>query len=279
MTIHTKFALAVAAASVLLAGAVTTTAQGQPAPATATVTVVHGLRGQLVDVYLDGELALKAFEPDRTTEPLQIPAGTHRVDLRPAKAAASSKPFATATVDLAAGSNQSVVAHFAPGGKRTISRFMNNTAPLTAGTARLVARNTAEVVPVDLVVDGNAIKRDLKTSQEFSAELAPASHKITLQDQDGETIVPPDDVPVAEGAATIMYLVGSQPDRNLIWIAQAIPGLQSAPSAVATGNSGLLPAPSGSDRTLARPLVAVTAGGSLLLALVATGLVRRRRSA
>ena len=36
-----------------------------------------------------------------------------------------------------------------------------------------------------------------------------------------------------------MYLIGSQADSSLGWIAQRVDGLQSAPGAIQTGDSGL----------------------------------------
>lgn len=40
-----------------------------------TVTLVHGFRGLLADVYLDGERILQGFAPERSTDPTELPSG------------------------------------------------------------------------------------------------------------------------------------------------------------------------------------------------------------
>src|SRR3954470_18647882 len=84
---------------------------------TARVTVVHGIRGRVLDVYLDGALALKGFQPDRLTDVLTLPAGHHQVDLREPNTSPTSTPFTSGSVDLPVGSEGSVVAHLAADGK------------------------------------------------------------------------------------------------------------------------------------------------------------------
>ena len=44
--------------------------------------VVHGLRGLVADIYLDGTLVLPTFQPERSTDPLPIPAGDHLIEIR-----------------------------------------------------------------------------------------------------------------------------------------------------------------------------------------------------
>ena len=62
--------------------------------------VVHGLRGLVADIYLDGTLALPTFQPERATDPLAIPAGDHLVEIRAAGAAATETPLLTQTVTV-----------------------------------------------------------------------------------------------------------------------------------------------------------------------------------
>ena len=64
-------------------------------------------------------------------------------------------------------------------------------------------------------------------------------------------------MPTPEGAATILYLVGSAGDNSLVWLAQQRTGVETAPTAVRSGTDGLAVADS-------FPMVAV-----LLLAAVA----------
>jgi len=72
-----------------------------PVPAqaadTGTVTLVHGVRGLVADIYLDGAVALQVFQPERTAGPLTLPAGSHAVDVRAAGSAATSTPLRSST--------------------------------------------------------------------------------------------------------------------------------------------------------------------------------------
>src|SRR5688500_14862772 len=74
---------------------------------TGTVTLVHGVRGLVADIYLDGKVALQVFQPERTAGPLNLPAGAHPVEVRPAGAPATSAPLLSATLTVPAGSRQS----------------------------------------------------------------------------------------------------------------------------------------------------------------------------
>jgi len=214
-------------------------ASGQAPPPASTITVVHGLRGQLVDVYLDDSLVLKGYAPERVTDPIPIATGNHRVTLRPAESPGSAAPMVSGVVKITPGANVSVVAHFDQNGKPAISSFGNDVDALPNGKARLVARNTAAVAPVDVEVAGLPTVSALAPNQQFGTDVAPATYQVTVRDGSGATIVPPNDVPVPEGTSTIMYLIGTRADNNLIWIGQSIRGLAATPTAVKTGNSGL----------------------------------------
>ena len=254
-------------ATVLVAALLSATpssAQPAPAPGTASVTVVHGLRGELVDVYLDGALALEGFQPERITDPIEVPAGKHQVVLRPAGSPTDGTPLTTATVDVVAGANMSLVGHLDAKGKPTVTVYDNNLASLAPGKARLVARNTAEVPAVDLIVDNDQTVA-LKPEAEFAADVDPKTYRLAVNAPSGGVIVPADDVKVPEGASTIMYLIGSQPDKSLIWIGQSIDGLQAPPTAVPTGNSGLAATPEPGHSSS-------TGRGALVLALALAGI-------
>lgn len=248
-----------------------------PAPATATVTIVHGLRGELVDVYVDGTLTLEGFKPERTTDPLQVPAGDHLVELREGGSDVTDTPFATATLTVVAGTNVSVVAHLGADGKPTVSAFENDLGALEPGEARLVARNTAYVPPVSVLLDDAPVVDELESPEEYGVELAGKTYGVEVRGApDAGVLVPRNEVVVPEGSATIMYLVGAQRDDSLIWIAQSIDGLAPPPLAVPTGNSGLaspaIGGPSALDAALPAALLAAGALG-------VTVWTRRRRTA
>ena len=203
----------------------------------AQVTVVHGLRGQLVDVYLDGKLLLDAFKPDRLTDPMSVPIGSHTVDLRPAGTPATDAPKATATADLTPGP-VSIVAHFAPGGGWTMSLFTNDVGTLGAGTGKVVFRNTAAVSPVAVSLSGASAVPPIDVGKEADETLPAASYAVKVGGADGATLLPDDDISVDAGKALILYLVGQ--GDNLTWLSQKVSGSAAAPAAVRAGNSGLL---------------------------------------
>ena len=82
--------------------------------------------------------------------------------------------------------------------------------------------------------------------------------------------MPSQDVPVAAGRAVVLYLVGSQEDSTLGWVAQTIrPAAAAAPTRVDTGVGPLQEATDGPPAAL---LLALPAGALALLA------ARRRRA-
>jgi hypothetical protein len=236
-------------------------AASQQAPA--TVTLVHGVRGLVADVYLDGALALPAFQPERTTDPLSLPAGSHDVAVRNAGDPADATPLVAATVDLPAGSRLSAVVHLGADGNPTATLFTEDVAPLPAGAARVIVRQVAAAPPIDVRLDGAPLASGLANPQEASTQVAPGNHTLEANlTGNPDPALPPQDVPTAEGRATILYLVGSAGDNSLVWLAQPLDGLQSAPSAVFTGSDGLAAAPA------SFPLILVVVAA---LALVVSG--------
>jgi hypothetical protein len=218
-------------------GASTSLAQ-QPAPA--SVTLVHGVRGLIADVYLDGALALPAFEPERTTDALSIPAGPHTVDVRTAGAAADSAPVVSASVDLPPGGQFSAVVHLAQDGSPTVTLYPDEATAVAAGNARVIVRHAAAAPPIDVNLDGSQVAAALPNTGQANTDTAPGSHTVEVAlGGAGTPALPPEDVPTTEGASTVLYLVGSANDNSLVWLAQQRTGVASAPTAVRSGTSGL----------------------------------------
>jgi hypothetical protein len=236
------------------------------------VTVVHGLRGQLVDVYLDNKLLLPAFQPDRVTDPTPIAAGPHQVDLRPAGSAANSTPKASQSVAVPAGQSLSIVAYFDAAGGWAMTVFTNDVSRLPAGQGRLVFRNTSAVAPVSVQLDGAPVT-SLAAAQQFSQVVPAKSYQALAQSgADSSTLVPSNSVAVADGADTVLYLVGQ--GQDVTWLTQSIGGLDTSPAAIPTGNSGLASPPD--DFGLYVALLAAALG---TVALGLPALSRRRRPA
>ena len=206
--------------------------------ATGTVTIVHGFRGLVADVYLDGTLILESFEPERATDPVQLAAGDHDVEVREAGAEASSAAAVSGTLTVPAGSNLSAVVHLSEDGEPTMTVFDNDTSGVSPGSTRLTVRNTAATDPVSVSLDDAPLAADLSNPKEAGREVSATTHRVAVS-AGSEVLLPPQDVPLQEGTAQYLYLIGSQADGTVAWITQTVSGLSTAPAGVPTGNSGL----------------------------------------
>jgi hypothetical protein len=228
---------AIAVAVFAVAGAIGAT----PAyAATSDVSVVHGIPGQPVDVYVNGERTLEDFQPGDVAGPLQLAEGAYDIALtRPGEPVGS----AILTVDDAAvpgGANISLAAHLDAEGQPKITPFVNDVGRLAAGQARLTVRHTAAAPAVDVRAGGQPVFEDLANPNEAKADLdaGTVSADVVLAGAD-DVVLGPTDVDLAEGTATIVYAIGSAEQQNLDIVAQTITGLHSAPSGVPSGDGGL----------------------------------------
>lgn len=205
---------------------------------TGTVTIVHGFRGLVADVYLDGTLILESFEPERATDPVQLAAGDHEVEVREAGVEASSAAAVTGTLSVPAGSNLSAVVHLSEGGEPTLTVFNNDLRSVPPGSTRLVVRHAAAAGPVNVSLDDTPLAPDLTNPREAGLEVPATTHRVAVS-AGSEVLLPPQDVPLQEGTAQYLYLIGSEDDGTVAWITQTVGGLQTVPAGVPTGNSGL----------------------------------------
>jgi hypothetical protein len=261
--------LAFALALLLVLGG-TATAQ----EATGTVTIVHGFRGLVADVYLDGTLILESFEPERATDPVQLPAGDHKVEVREAGAEASSAAAVEGTLTVPAGANLSAVVHLSEEGEPTMTVFNNDVGGVSPGSTRLVVRHAAAAGPVNVTIDDAPLTTDLTNPKEAGQEVSAATHRLAVSDAgSAEALIPPQDVPLQEGTASYLYLIGSEADGTVAWITQTVTGLQTAPAGVPTGNSGL------ADETPADglPVLPLVAAAFAVIAALATRVAVRAR--
>jgi hypothetical protein len=232
----TKAALAAAAA----AGLATTLIATPAYAATSSVSVVHGIPGQPVDVYVNGERALENFQPGDVAGPLELEEGAYDIALTQ-----PGEPVGEAilTVDDAAvpgDANITLAAHLDAEGQPKITPFANDVSRLDAGQARLIVRHTAAAPAVDVRAGGQPVFEDLTNPNEAKADLdaGSVSADVVLAGTD-DVVLGPTDVNLAEGTATILYAIGSAEDQNLDIVAQTIEGLHSAPGGVPSGTGGL----------------------------------------
>jgi hypothetical protein len=235
-----------------------------------TVTFVHGIRGMLADVYLDDELILPGFKPERATDPMKLKPGVHRIDLRMADEPADSKPAVTKKFTVPAGKRLTAVAHWAGVDDCIITIFTEGGDRIQAGRGKLIARHAAATDGVKLTVDDKPLNRALEPTEELVGTVKAGKHVVAVSAKGSDTtLIADSQVPVSEGTARIVYLVGTAKDDNLNLLTQTVDGLESNPSGVPTGNSGL----AGSDGA---PPWLPAAALLIAVALIA-GAIRQRR--
>ncbi|GAA3227733.1 hypothetical protein GCM10017691_18330 [Pseudonocardia petroleophila] len=233
-----------------VAAAVATTLAVAPAASaqdTGTVYVVHGIPDTPVDVYVDGTRALDDFQPGTNAGPVDLPAGSREVAVFPADAAdGSGEPLLSATADLPAGGNVTLVAHLSESGDPTVTPFVNDVSSVPAGQARLVVRHTAAAPAVDVLAGGSPVVSGLTNPDQEALEV-PAGTVSAAVAAAGTTdpVIGPADLDLAEGTATFVHAIGSLEAGNLDLVVFTVDGLHSAPSGVPSGAPSGAPSGSG----------------------------------
>ena len=227
----------------------------------AKLSVLHGVPDLTVDVWVNGERTLDDFTPGTLAGPLDLPAGTYTVAITAADAEDDSSP-AIGPVDLTleGGANYTAVAHLDASGDPTATLFTNDTKPTAAGQGRLTVRHVAAAPGVDVLAGGQAVVSNLTNPNEQTLDLpaGTVSASVVATGTTEPALLGPADVPVTEGALTVVYAWGSAEAGNLAIASQTVSGLHSDPAGVQAGQVGL------ADRSTALPVA--------LTMLVAAGL-------
>ena len=264
MSTSRRTALALAGTAALVTAAAAPAAASGSADA--SVSVVHGIPDTPVDVYVDGDRLLDDFEPGTVTDPVSLPAGSYELAVTAADAADASSPLLSATAEVPAGANISVVAHLSEAGEPTLTPFVNDTSELGAGQARATVRHTAAAPAVDVLVGGSPAVTGLTNPGEESLEV-PAGTVSAAVAAAGTTepVIGPADLELAAGTTTIAYAIGSLEAGDLDLLVQVVQAGHSSPSGVPAGTEGLASGGlSAGDATLAglAGLVALGAGAA-----------------
>jgi len=260
-------ATAIAAAA---AGAVVLAAAPASAAQDSTVYVVHGIPGQPVDVYVNGEKTLPDFQPAKVAGPLELPAGAYDIALTTPGGDPANPLLKVDGAQIPGGANLSLVAHLTADGKPALTPFVNDTSKVAAGKVRLVVRHTAAAPGVDVRAGGTPVFEGLTNPKEAKGDVdaGTVNADVVLAGTD-DVVLGPTDLRLAEGSATIVYAIGSAEDKTLAITSQVLTGLHSAPGGVPAGSGGL--ADSGRPAWL-YPV----AGMGLLLLLTGAGAAVRR---
>ncbi len=275
-TSRVRWLLAAATATVL---ATMGLAAATPAAAqeTSSVSVVHGIPGQPVDVYVNGELTLEEFQPTEVAGPLDLPAGSYDVALTAPGDPVEDAIVTADGVEVPGGANISLVAHLTEGGDPTITPFVNDVSQLAAGQARVTARHTAAAPAVDVRVDGSPVFSGVTNPNEGTADVDAGTVSVDVALAGTEDVVlGPADLDLAEGTLTIAYAIGSADEGTLDLVVQVIEGLDGAPDGVPAGTGGL--ATTGVATwwyVLVGAAALLLAGGAIRLALTRGGTARQ----
>ncbi len=234
---------------------------------TATISVLHAVPDTPVDVYANGELLLDDFQPGTLTDPQELPAGAYDIAIFPADAADDSgEPVISGSTEVPAGANATVVAHLAEDGTPTLTPFVNDTAAVEAGNARVTVRHTAAAPAVDVLAGGSPVISGLTNPNEetLTVPAGTVSAAVALAGTT-EPVLGPADLELADGSITAVYAWGSAEDGNLQLAVQSIGAAHSAPSGVPGGSAGLV------DEGMPGALVALSLAG-----LIGAGVAGRR---
>jgi hypothetical protein len=225
----------------------------------AQLTVVHGVPDLVVDVYANDAKVLSNFTFGTVTDPLALDPGTYKLAIRPAGADPASAPVLSAEAKLAAGQNASVVAHLDANGQPRLSIFVNDTSPVASGKGRLIVRHTAQAPAVDVRAGGAVVFANLANPKEAKADVDAKTYSVDLAPAgQAQAVFGPVDLPVAAGAATIVYAIGSIEKGSFRLVTQVITGLGAPPSHVGTGG--------GSAANATLPLTVAVLAALLVLA-------------
>jgi Domain of unknown function (DUF4397) len=241
------------------------------APRQASVVILHGLPGFTADIYLDDELLLDGFEPTAVAGPLRVDPGTYHVDIREVGADADSEPALSADLKVAPGANISAIAHLSGAGEPMLSAFVNSFPRLSPGRSFLQIRHLADAPALGIRFDDRRLAGVLRPGADRLIDARPGRHALGLVSSSAsEPLLPEEDVRLDEGAAAIVYLIGSQ-DGGLELMVQSLPDLGSAPSGILTGYGDA------GDARRARPLVlAIIVAAAATLFVSGQRLIRRR---
>ncbi|WP_431884719.1 DUF4397 domain-containing protein [Micromonospora wenchangensis] len=272
LAIFRRVAAGGAAAALAFAGVGAATTSPAYA-ASSKVSVVHGIPDTPVDVYVNGKKTLDNFKPGDVAGPLTLPEGEYDIALTKPGEPVGSAILKVDDAEVPGGANISLAAHLGADGKPQITPFVNDTAKLAAGKARLIVRHTAAAPAVDVRAGGKPVFEGLTNPKEAKADFDAGTVKADVVLAGTDTVaIGPADLNLREGTATIVYAIGSAEAKNLDLVAQTVTGLHSAPGGVPSGTGGQ--AGTGVDTwwyVLAGAGVLLLAGGGARVAATRTG--------
>ncbi|MEZ5178220.1 MAG: DUF4397 domain-containing protein [Acidimicrobiales bacterium] len=196
------------------------------------VTLVHGIPGANgfpVDITVSrsrtNTSVFRGVTYGTVAGPLDLLPGTYSLAIRVAGSSPISTPALAGTLKVAAGSNQSVVAHLTEAGSPTVSIFQNDVSPTGAGNARVTVRHLAQAPAVDVIVNGSLeLISALSNPGEATAVVPAATYDVRVTDAGTNTVTAfQGDLSLAANSTTIVYAVGSLGGGSFTPLVQVLP--------------------------------------------------------
>jgi len=214
------------------------------AQTTNQVSVLHGIPGLTVDVYVNGDLTLEDFTFETLAGPLELPDGDYEIEIFAADAdpAVDTPALATGSpgIAVAGGINATIVAHLDADAAPTLSVFVNDISTIAAGEARVTVNHTAAAPAVDVLANDAVLLANIANGAGAGADAPAATYNVkVVPTGTTDPVVFETDLPLAEGANTIVFAIGDLAGDSFTVAVQSITGLAAAPSGVPTGDAGL----------------------------------------
>jgi hypothetical protein len=206
------------------------------AASVATVTLVHGVRGLLADVVVDGKTVLKGFAYERASAPMQLPAGTHDVQVYQA-AQAHTKALLDVKLTVKAGQVLTAAVGFNQAGGPKVFVFDNRLSAAARSASSIVVRNVSQGAAPHVILDGKALSGTVAAGGQRIRGVQPGTHTVGLK-VGGHWLLTKQPVRAASGKAMVVYIVGRQKAKSVALVADSV-----TPSTLRAGavDSGGLP--------------------------------------
>ena len=238
---HFRRAAAGAAVAALAFGGLSAMTTAPAWAATSKVSVVHGIPGQPVDVYVNGEKTLDNFEPGTVAGPLDLEEGTYDLALTKPGEPIGSAILKADGAQVPGGANISIVAHLDADGQPKITPFVND-----------VEGHRRRQGPADRPAHrgragrGRARRRHAGVQGPHQPQRGDGRprrrHGVGGRRPGRQTdpVLGPADLNLKEGTATIVYAIGSAAGQDARrWWRRPSTGLHSAPGGVPSGTGGM----------------------------------------
>jgi Domain of unknown function (DUF4397) len=232
-------------ALVLVALATPAAARSAPAGSEAAppgeIFLVQGVVDSTWEFSVDGELV----QGDVAGKEI-VPAGDLGLGSHSITATADDGTTVEATIDVKAGQSLDVVLHLPveADGSPVLTSFVNDRAPVPAGSARLSIAHTAAVGPADIKVDGRVLFADVASGEELTVVVPGDTYRVAVVPAatDDPPILGPVDLPVPPGKLMRVFAVGVAAEGTMDAVVHTmdapVSGSQERPSDVPGGSGG-----------------------------------------